>query len=73
MPCRLAASSVSSGVVEIPPEGRANTRSMAINDSRMPPAVRRAAREMPKLARMMRLNMIKHRRIAPPTNVPLRA
>ena len=43
------ASCSSASVVDVPPEWRANTMSIPINKRRIPPAVLKAASEMPKL------------------------
>ena len=68
--CFDCASFSSSSVVEVLPEERANTRSMPISSKRIPPPVRRAAREMPRPANKKSPTRANNNRIDPAIKVP---
>ncbi len=64
------ASRSSSSVVEMPPEERANTISMPIRRSKIPPAALKAARDMPRPANSISPTRAKITKIMAATSVP---
>jgi len=67
--CFDIASCSSSSVVEVPPDERANTISMPISNSKIPPAVLNAASDIPRLAKRSSPIRAKTTRITAAINV----